>query len=69
MSDSVHVEFHVKQRARRGTTKCPHCDKPRVESSAYCREHRNLAQKEYRKRIRQELEEFRAQRGTWVEPA
>lgn len=75
MENSVHVDIKVsretigRQRARRGTTKCPHCDKPRVESSAYCREHRNAAQKEWRARERAKIKALKAMAGTWVEPA
>lgn len=48
-------------RQRRGTTKCPHCDEPRVAGHAYCREHRAQYQKEWRKKQRDELQRIRAQ--------
>jgi hypothetical protein len=76
MNNSVHVDTNVsretgsnRQRAQRGTTKCPHCDRPRVESSAYCREHRNAAQKEFRRRQREKMQALLKMVGTWVDPA
>lgn len=62
----------VKQRARRGTTKCSHCDNPRLATSAYCRDHHNAYRRQHRARERARIKALEAAAGVsggWVEPA
>lgn len=75
--DSVHVNSNVshetfvsnRQRQRRGTTKCSRCENPRLETSAYCRDHHNAYRKEHRARERARIKALLAAVGSWVEPA
>lgn len=69
VNTNVSRETSTRQRARRGTTKCPHCDKPRCESSAYCKDHRAQAQREWRARQKAKFQALQAAVGTWMEPA
>jgi hypothetical protein len=79
MKNNVHVDTNVsretgstRQRARRGTTKCPHCDQPRLEGHAYCRQHHAAYQKAWRAKERARIKALEAAAGVsggWVEPA
>lgn len=73
--NNVHVDINVSRetqgrlRARRGTTKCPHCDNPRLEGHAYCRAHHAAYQKAWRAKERARIKALEAAVGIWVEPA
>jgi hypothetical protein len=76
MENNVHVNTNVsrltpstRKRAVRHTTKCPHCDQPRLSTHAYCREHWNAYQREWRTKERARIKALEAAVGTWVEPA
>lgn len=62
--------FGGRQRQQRGTTKCSRCESPRLETSAYCREHHNAYRREHRKAERARIKALEAALGAgWIEPA